>query len=207
MNRRSTTAARTDPAAPPEIQHGAPRSIATDERLKRVLHRHPQRDEPRLDSVEPDETPSGRGSGGAPRALLPRWEHFDHGADVGVRGFAPSKAAAFEQAALALTAVVADPAGVAARETVEVNCEADDDELLLAAWLNAVVTEMALREMLFSRFHVELHERALRGVMVGEPVSPERHAPAVEVKGATYTELRVHQLPDGWWAAQTVVDV
>src|SRR5512139_3851745 len=41
-----------------------------------------------------------------------RWEHFEHGADIGVRGFGASVAEAFEQAALALTAVIADPAGV-----------------------------------------------------------------------------------------------
>jgi SHS2 domain-containing protein len=33
-----------------------------------------------------------------------------------------------------------------------------------------------------------------------------RHQPAVEIKGATYTSLRVAQ-EDGAWVAQTVVDV
>lgn len=40
-----------------EIQQGAGRGIAADERLKRVIRQHPQRDEPKVDSVEPDETP------------------------------------------------------------------------------------------------------------------------------------------------------
>lgn len=136
-----------------------------------------------------------------------RWEHFDHGADIGVRGFGPSKAAAFEQAALALAAVIADPGAVAARETVAVSCDAGDDELLLAAWLNALVSETAVRRMLFSRFRVELRDGHLDGSAAGEPVSVERHRPAVEVKGATYTALRVARTPDGGWVAQTVVDV
>lgn len=136
-----------------------------------------------------------------------RWEHFDHGADIGVRGFGPTKPAAFEQAALALTAVVTDPTDVEPLETVEIRCEAGDDELLLAAWLNAIVTEMALRGMLFSRFHVELDGTHLRGTAAGEPTSRQRHAPAVEVKGATYTQLRVAPSPGGGWLAQTVVDV
>jgi SHS2 domain-containing protein len=29
-------------------------------------------------------------------AMIERWEHFDHGADIGVRGFGPTPAAAFE---------------------------------------------------------------------------------------------------------------
>lgn len=135
-----------------------------------------------------------------------RWEHFEHGADIGVRGFGPSLAAAFEQAALALTAVSTDPAEVHALETVEIECEAADDELLLAAWLNALIYEMAVRRILFGRFEVELDGRQLHGRAFGEPASVERHRPAVEVKGATYTALRVAQC-EGGWLAQTVVDV
>lgn len=137
----------------------------------------------------------------------PHWEHFDHGADIGVRGFGASKPQAFEQAALALTGVVTDPRSVEPRQTVEIRCEAADDELLLAAWLNAIVTEMALRGMLFARFHVELDGTRLRGTAAGEPTSRARHAPAVEVKGATYTALRVAPTAGGGWVAQTVVDV
>jgi tRNA nucleotidyltransferase (CCA-adding enzyme) len=134
------------------------------------------------------------------------WEHYEHGADIGVRGVGATKARAFEQAALALTAVITDPHGVAAQETVQINCEAPDDELLLADWLNALIYEMAVRRMLFGRFQVELDGGRLQAQAMGEPVSVERHRPAVEVKGATYTTLRVAPV-DGGWLAQTVVDV
>ena len=38
-----------------------------------------------------------------------RWEHFHHGADIGVCGIGPTKEAAFAQAALVLVAVMTDP--------------------------------------------------------------------------------------------------
>lgn len=44
-------------AEEPEIQLGHGRSRGADERLKRVLRQHPGRDEPKVDSVEPDEIP------------------------------------------------------------------------------------------------------------------------------------------------------
>lgn len=44
-------------APQPEVQLGHGRSKAKDERMKEILRQHPQRDEPRLDSVEPDEAP------------------------------------------------------------------------------------------------------------------------------------------------------
>jgi hypothetical protein len=48
-----------EPAPPPEpeIQQGDGRSRAKDDEVKRLLRQHPLRDEPRVDSVEPHETP------------------------------------------------------------------------------------------------------------------------------------------------------
>jgi len=54
----------------------------------------------------------------------PRWEHFAHEADIGVRGIGASKKEAFEQAAIALTGVIVDPQELTAEEVVEVTCEA-----------------------------------------------------------------------------------
>jgi len=136
-----------------------------------------------------------------------RWEHFAHGADVGLRGIGPRLSEAFEQAALALTAVVTDPAGVDPARPVAIACEAPDPELLLVDWLNALIYEMATRGMVFSRFRVALDGHRLTATAWGEPVEPRRHQPAVEVKGATYTALAVARQPDGLWHAQCVVDV
>jgi hypothetical protein len=65
-----------------------------------------------------------------------RWEHFPHDADVGVRGFGASAGEAFEQAAMALTAVVTH-AEVKPQVSVEVRCEAPDLELLFVEWLKS----------------------------------------------------------------------
>lgn len=135
------------------------------------------------------------------------WEHFEHGADIGVRGLGTSKAGAFEQAALALMAVITEPGRVAPRDTVAIDCQAADDELLLVSWLNALVYEMAVRHMLFARFQVAIDGIRLHAIAAGELLSRERHQPAVEVKGATFTALRVAQDDNGHWLAQTVVDV
>ncbi len=136
-----------------------------------------------------------------------RWEHFPHGADIGVRGIGASKEEAFEQAALALTAVMTDPHTVAPNEAVEVSCEAPDDEMLLVDWLNGLIYEMATRRLLFSRFAVHIVGSSLQATAWGEAIDVSRHQPAVEVKGATYTALVVKQDANGAWLAQCVVDV
>ena len=144
---------------------------------------------------------------GASNSAGDSWEHFSHDADMGVHGMGASMAAAFEQAALALTAVVTDPEDVRSAAMVDVRCEEADPELLFVDWLNTVIYEMATREMLFGRFHVEVENGVLTASLHGESVDRSRHEPAVEVKGATLTELEVHQDAAGVWHAHCVVDV
>lgn len=61
--------------------------------------------------------------------------------------------------------------------------------------------------MLFGRFAVTIADGQLEGTLWGEPVDIQRHAPACEPKGATYTALRVVQSADGIWSAECIVDV
>jgi protein archease len=134
------------------------------------------------------------------------WELFPHGADVGVRGWGATPAEAFEQAAQALTAVITE-SEVQPLLTIELECVAPDLELLFVEWLNAVIYEMAVRDMLFRRFLVKIDGVRLAATLWGESVDVERHAPACEPKGATYTALKVFEDSDSRWSAACVVDV
>ena len=135
------------------------------------------------------------------------WEHFSHPSDIGIRGVAPTKEEAFAQAAVALTAVIADPANVEPRQTIDIVCHEQDDELLFMEWLSSLLYEMATRGMLFRRFEVEQIEGGIQARAWGEPVDIEKHQPAVEVKAATYAGLEVGRDNDGNWIAQCIVDV
>lgn len=138
--------------------------------------------------------------------MVPDHETFAHGADIGVRGHGATPAAAFAAAALALTSLVTEPAGVRPTTAVALRCAGDDLELLFVDWLNAVITAMATRRLLFGRYDVAIADGALVATAHGEPVDRARHQPVVEPKGATLTMLRVARDGDGW-LAQTVVDV
>jgi SHS2 domain-containing protein len=139
-------------------------------------------------------------------ALEPHSELFSHGADIGVRGIGPTRASAFEQAAMALAMAVTDPARIAPRESLEIACAAPDDRFLLLDWLNALIYEMSTRRMVFGRFSVTIEGNRLHALW-GEPVDAVRHSPAVEPKGATLTALTVEQRGDAAWVAQCIVDV
>jgi SHS2 domain-containing protein len=132
------------------------------------------------------------------------WEHFAHGKDMGVRGYGANLEEAFEQAALALAAVVTK-VPVDPKIAVTVVCEAPDDELLLAEWLDAVIYEMAARRMNFGRFSVTIRGRRLYGTAWGEPVGARR-AGAREPR-VNLTEPRITHDSTGTWAAGCVVDM
>ena len=136
-----------------------------------------------------------------------RWEHFPHDADIGVRGYGATPDEACEQAALAMMAAILDLATVRLEQTVDFALEAPSLDLLLVDWLNALIYEMAERRMVFGAFHVKIENDRLNGRALGEAVSRARHAPAVEVKGATYTELAFVEDRPGLWRAQCVIDV
>lgn len=138
--------------------------------------------------------------------ITPYWEHFEHEADMGIRGFGNTLAEAFEQTALAMSAIITELSLINPREKVNIICEEADQELLLVDWLNALIFEMSTRKILFGRFDVYINLGRLEASAWGESTEVKRHQPVVEIKGATYTELAVQQ-SQGRWLAQCVVDV
>jgi SHS2 domain-containing protein len=139
-------------------------------------------------------------------------EHFEHGADVGVRGRGATPAEAFAGAAAALSSLWAsDPSSVRPLETEALFCEAGDLEGLLVALLDELIYLFATRRLLLGSLEIRIDapsgaplRLAARGA--GERFDPRRHESTVEPKGATLTALRVAREEDGW-VAQCVVDV
>lgn len=134
------------------------------------------------------------------------WEHFSHEADIGVRGIGATVEEAFAMAGMALTAVITDPNLVNPDHEISINCQAPDMEILLVDWLNAIIYEIDVQHMLFSEFNVVIHNLQLQAKLKGEAIDRSKHHPAVDVKGATMTELKVKQ-ENGLWIAQCVIDV
>jgi SHS2 domain-containing protein len=96
---------------------------------------------------------------------------------------------------------VVDVGAIEQIEMVEVRCDAPDFELLLVSWVKAVIYEMAVRRMLFSKFRIALRECSLTGNLAGEKADPERYQVAVEGEGATVSALKVTCDRDGQWLA------
>ena len=135
------------------------------------------------------------------------FETFEHGADIGIRGIGKTLEQAFEEGAKAMfSLMVEDLSQVVPKDTIEIQCDAMDLEMLFVAYLNSLLAESDINNFIFSSFQVEIQDLNLKSKAMGEPFDPKRHVPGVGVKGATLTALAVEQ-KDGYWVAQCIVDV
>lgn len=129
------------------------------------------------------------------------YNYFDHDADIGVSGRGATLEAAFEAAAMATFAIMADLSQVREARSVRFEFEEADPELALAAWLNRLLAE----NLVFCRFRLARRDGRWQGEAWGEPWR-EGLERGTEVKGATLTMLSVRQGENGW-EARCVVDV
>lgn len=135
------------------------------------------------------------------------YEFFEHTADLGLRVRAPDLDALFAEAARALFAAVLDnPDAVRPLQRVEVQLNGTDREYLLFDWLKALLYRFDAEHLVFGRFEARVTPGGLTGAAWGEPLDPERHELAHEVKAITYHGLRVEEV-DGGWLAEVIVDI
>ena len=138
------------------------------------------------------------------------YETFEHGADMGIRGTGKDILQAFENGARAMFSIMIENfSAVNAIKKINISCESFDIESLFTAWLNTLLAEADVNNLFLKDFKVtEIKDFVLKGSAYGEPFDPLRHKKGVEVKGATFTELKVFKKIDNEaWIAQCVVDV
>jgi len=125
---------------------------------------------------------------------------------MGIRGFGRTMEEAFAAAATAMVAISVDPERVEQKQKVDIGCEQTDKELLLIEWLNSILYEMATRKMVFGRFEVHVEDERLTGKAWGEKLDIKKHDPGVEIKGTSYSDLKVIER-NGKWTAQCIIDI
>jgi len=134
------------------------------------------------------------------------YKYFDHKADIGIVGIGESLEEAFQEAAKAMFNVMFDIKKVDKVKKIEISCDASNEEELLVEWLNRLLAEATINNMVFSDFLVKIRNNALTGTARGEAINFKKHSVKIEVKAATYSQLKI-EAKDGKFIAQCVVDV
>lgn len=140
-----------------------------------------------------------------------KYEQFEHQADVGIRGYGETIEETFENGARAMFSVMVSLKKVEPKKEIEIRCEAANLEELFVEWLNKLLSEAGIENMIFSDFKINEIKKdnatyELLGLAKGEELNLEKHEPKVEVKAATYSQLKVEK-KENQYMAQTIVDV
>jgi SHS2 domain-containing protein len=139
--------------------------------------------------------------------MTPRYELFDHTADIGIRAFAPSLATLIAPSTEGLYAVIGDVVAAGDSHPWRFEAAGDDTSLLLRDYLAEVL-------LLFDTEH-----RRLTGLSVAEftaqrlcvtagaqPVDAPRSVLQREVKAVTYHALAIRPV-NGGLEATFIVDI
>lgn len=133
------------------------------------------------------------------------YRYFDHEADIGIEAEGGTLEAAFTAAALAMFAVMAEPATVIPERRVQIVFDEADPEYALVTWLNQLLAQARLHGLVFCRFELKRQGEHWQGEAWGMPWRPGADR-GTEVKGATLTQLKVDETANGW-RVRCVVDV
>ena len=164
------------------------------------------------------------------------FEHFEHKADIGIRGKGHTLGEAFEECALALTEVLADSSRIQPKKSHVISLEATDNGALLVSFLNELLFLKDSKKMVYSKFRVRLGKEnkvndqakqgfagvakpgvlqqkgnvrevvTLKATLFGEKINPNKHTLKTDAKAATYSELFAGE-KNKEFIAQCVIDV
>lgn len=138
------------------------------------------------------------------------FEVFPHKADIGIKGIGKTIEEAFCEAAKAMFSVMVELQDVRAVGEVKLKMKAESLEELFVSWLNELLSAAALEKSLFADFSAKIKEIdgrfLLEGSAFGEAIDGKRHRLKTEVKGATYSGLKITE-KKGNCTVQCVLDV
>jgi len=131
-----------------------------------------------------------------------RFKFLEHTADAFVEAYGSNLEEAFESAGMAFTDVMTTLETVEAKTQASFVVEGQDEEALLYSWLEELLLEFELKQLLFSRFEVSKITKTDEGFKLtakawGETYDPAKHVSKVGVKAATYHQMQIIKEKDG----------
>jgi SHS2 domain-containing protein len=125
------------------------------------------------------------------------FEVLEHTADVGVRVYGRNLAELLKNAALALLSLITERETVRPDEEIVFEVEAETGEELLVKMLSEILYLHEVRKMVFADAEIELTDGLkLRGRLRGEKTDTSRHELLLDIKAATYHNLKIERVND-----------
>jgi SHS2 domain-containing protein len=134
------------------------------------------------------------------------YELIEHTADVGIKVRAKDLKELFKNTGLAIFDIIAkEQKKDTSRQAININQNADNLEELFINWLNELLSLSSTKELIFTDFQIEtLDKNNLKATAFGSDI--KNYKVNVEIKAATYHELKIEKIGSGW-QAQLIFDV
>ncbi|UCC94748.1 MAG: archease [Candidatus Omnitrophota bacterium] len=141
--------------------------------------------------------------------MMEDFEFFEHTADVGVRVTGKTLNELFANSSKALFKLLVD-SPLKQNKKREIQLEAQTLEELLVNWLNELLSIFFAEKFLPLEYNIRIEDnpqsKNIRGVILGEEFNPYENKINMEIKAATYHNLRVEHNRDGY-TAEVIFDV
>lgn len=117
---------------------------------------------------------------------------LDHTADIRVRVSGKTFEELLKSAALGLMSLITDRSGVEPTEKTGFEIEGDNEEELLIKMLGEILYLHQAEKMVFSEIDIKLiGGKRLEATLHGEKIDPRRHELELDIKAATYHNLKI----------------
>jgi len=141
---------------------------------------------------------------------MKNYELIEHTADIGIRVRAKDLKELFRNTALAMFEIMAEEKSSVTRhqspvKRIMIKQKAQDLEELFVNWLNELLSLSSTKELIFSDFKInKLDKNNLEAEAEGEDI--KNYKVNMEVKAATYHQLKIEDKGD-FWQAEVIFDV
>jgi len=140
---------------------------------------------------------------------MKRYEIIEHTADVGVRIYGETLEDLFINSASALFALLLDYKPQALKQK-NIRMEADSREELFANWLNELISQFFADKFLPGQYNLSINSKSkpysLEGNIIGQDFNPYENKINLEIKAATYHNLKI-AYRNGGYMAEVIFDV
>ena len=132
---------------------------------------------------------------------MKRYEVVEHTADIGLKIYGKDLKDLFINAAVGLFSLIVDLTKVDSSVEIELKKEESNKEELLVSWLNELIFQFSARSFIAKGINiVELTDNKITAKIQGEKIDLSKHKILSEIKAATYHDLEVKEVKDGFEA-------
>lgn len=132
---------------------------------------------------------------------MKKYEVIEHTADIGLRIYARDLKELFINAAVGLFSLITDLKKVNTCVELRVELKEENREELIVSWLNELLFQFSTHDFIPKEFKIDkISEEDISARIFGEKIDLDRHKILSEIKAATYHDLEIKEIKEGFSA-------